>query len=162
MLDKIKNIFSDDTKELDSHIKEAINRWNLNEIDLFLNKKQEYMGVPYNDQVLGEILRRMYEVKRVNGQDEIEPKIYNKVTRKYSIPERTQKVIKIIQKIAKSNTLSYKSNEIIFAIINKYTTESGKKEYEAELMPYYKMALERILLKTEIEQGLNLEFGTKK
>ena len=69
MLDKIKNIFSDDTKELDSHIKEAINRWNLNEIDLFLNKKQEYMGVPYNDQVLGEILRRMYETGQRTGRD---------------------------------------------------------------------------------------------
>ncbi len=161
MFDSLKKMFSEDVKPLENSIKETINRWNLNDIDLFLNKKQEYMGVPYNDQVLGEILRRFLEVKRVNGQDEIEPKSYNKMTRKYTIPERTQKVIKIIQKISKSNALGYKSNELIFGIINKYVTENGKKEYEPELMPYYKMALERILLKSEIEQEINLEFGTK-
>jgi len=161
MFDSIKKIFSDDESPLDSSIKETINRWNLNDIDLFLTKKQEYMGVPYNDRVLGEILHRFLEVRRVNGQDEIEPKLYNKTTRKYSIPERTQKVIKLIQKISKSNALGYKSNELIFAIINKYVTENGKKEYEGELMPYYKMALERIMLKSQVEQELNLEFGTK-
>jgi hypothetical protein len=161
MFDSIKKIFSEDEKPLDNSIKETINRWNLNDIDLFLNKKQAYMSVPYNDQVLGEILRRFLEVKRVNGQDEIEPKSYNKTTRKFTIPERTQKVIKLIQKVSKSNALGYKSNERIFAIINKYVTENGKKEYEPELMPYYKMALERIMLKSQVEQELNLEFGNK-
>lgn len=161
MFNSIKKIFTDDEKPLESHIKETINRWNLNDIDHFLIKKVEYMGVPYNDQVLGEILRRFLEVKRVNGQDEIEAKIYNRNSRTYTIPERTQKVIKLIQKISKSNALGYKSNELIFAIINKYLDENGKKEYEGELMPYYKMALERILLKSEIEQEINLEFGTK-
>jgi hypothetical protein len=162
MLDKIKNIFNDEKKSLSSEIKETVNRWNLTEIDTFLIQKKEHGGVPYNDAVLGEILRRIYEVKRVNGEDEIEHKVYDKIKRVYTIPERTQKVIKIIQKISKSNTLGYKSNEIIFAIIGKYCSAGGVKEYEPELLPYYKMALERILLKTEIEQGLNLEFGSKK
>lgn len=161
MFESLKKVFTEEEKPLESKIKETINRWNLNDIDLFLNKKQEYMGVPYSDRVLGEILRRFLEVKRVNGDYEIEAKHYNQISKKYAIPERTQKVIKLIQKISKSNALGYKSNEIIFAIINRYVTENGVKEYEPELMPYYKMALERIMLKTQVEQELNLEFGNK-
>lgn len=161
MLKKLKNIFGDEKNGLDQKTIDTVNWWSLSEIETFLIAKKKVGAVPYSDAVLGQILKRFLELKRSNGEHEIEHKIYDKKSEKYIIPERTTRIIKIIQRITKSSTLDFKSNEIVFAIINQYTDENGKKEYEDELLPYYKMALERIMLKTEVAQGLTLEYGNK-
>ena len=104
MLDKLKRLLGEGRhKELDMHQLEVIHQWTLKDIESLLSARKPIMNIPYNAAVLEAILHRFYEVKRSNGEYEIESKVYSKATRKYTIPERTQKVIKIIQRISKSS-----------------------------------------------------------
>lgn len=165
MFDKIKNLFENDGSNNDlaiNEIMEITNKWTLTEINSFLNSKKEYMRVPFKDEALAALLTRFLKNERPNNEYEIEPKILDNKTKKLITPERTEKVLKIIQKISKCTALSYKTNEIIFKIIEKYKDKNGRKEYESDLLPYYKMSLERILLKKKIEHNIDSEFGKLK
>lgn len=162
MLEKLKKLLGEGRRqELDMHQLEVIHQWTLGDIESLLSSRKPVMNIPYNSAVLEAILHRFYEVKRNNGEYEIESKTYNKVTKKYTIPDRTQKIVKIIQRISKSTVLDYNGNEYIKKIIEKYTDDKGRKQYESELLPYYKMALERILMKAEVANELNIQYGTR-
>ncbi len=163
MLEKLKKILgSSRGNEMDMHQLEVIHQWTLSDIDSFLISRKSHMNIPYSDTALEAILHRFYEVKRNNGEYEIESKVYDKFSRKYLIPDRTQKIIRIIQRIAKSGSLGYSGNEYIKKIIEKYVDEKGRKQYEPELMPYYKMALERLLMKAEVANGLDIQYGSNR
>lgn len=143
MLDEL---FGDD--EVDQKKRERVVRykrtvysWKLGDIKNYLTYKQSFDGVSFGEEGVLAILMRFYDNTRPDGSPEFEDKIEGKEGKMF-VPQRTQTILRIFEKICKSPFVTKRMIKALKGIAENTKNADGATEYKEDILPMLEKAEE--------------------
>lgn len=158
MLDEL---FGDDEVDLKKRArvetyKKSVYSWKLGDIKNYLTYKQSFDGVGFGEEGVLAILMRFYDNTRPDGSPEFENKLDGKEGKKF-IPQRTQTILRIFEKIAKAPFVTSRMIKVMKAVAENTKNTDGNAEYKEDILPMLDKAEEMMHAKKVVSAKLSVK-----